>query len=137
MEINHYVGSGLSYDQDKCETCLKKLLSDKGCRIDTLNIIQVTDEELLEINRKHLEHDYYTDIITFRSGDGERIEQGELYISYERARENNKFAPENELLRLIIHGTLHLAGMDDSTPDEKERMRIEEDRYIEFHVELD
>ncbi len=136
MEVNHFTGNGLEYNHEKCERCLSKLFKDKACSIGVLNIVQVSDEELLKINQKHLNHDYYTGIITSRSGDGRSIEQGELYISYERATENKPEDPENELLRLIVHGSLHLTGMNDTTKNEREEMRVEENKYLEFHVEL-
>lgn len=108
----------------------------KGERIArcTINVILVSDEELLEMNRQFLSHDYLTDVITFPLE--ETPLEGEIYISVDRAREQAGEAGVGlyeEVSRLAIHGALHLAGYDDATPDERERMRILEDRYLVGH----
>lgn len=136
MDINHFIGNGIAYNTSICDRVIEKIFSDKCQKVRVLNIVQVTDDELLDINKSHLNHDYYTDIITFRTDDGDDIEQGELYISYERALENEIGEEGSEIRRLIYHGCLHLTGMNDTTKRERELMRREEDRYLQFHVEL-
>jgi rRNA maturation RNase YbeY len=102
-----------------------------------VNVVLVSDEELLQMNRTHLEHDYYTDVITFTLE--EEPLEGEIYISVDRAREQ---AAEygvglyEEVRRLAIHGALHLAGHNDATEGEREAMRRLEDRYLAAEVSL-
>lgn len=96
-----------------------------------VNVVLVSDEDLLELNRSHLGHDYFTDVITFTIE--EKPLEGEIYISVDRAREQ---AAEygvglyEEVKRLAIHGALHLAGHDDASEAEREGMRKLEDRYL-------
>src|SRR5690242_2395092 len=92
----------------------------------TLNVILNSDEELRELNIRALNHDYYTDIITFEIDRDEHALNAELYISLERARENAhtyKASIRNELARLVIHGMLHLAGYGDKLAADKKRMQ--------------
>ena len=92
-----------------------------------------SDEWLLEINQKFLNHDTYTDIITFDQSDSEDELDGEIYISLDRVRENaQKFEVtfEKELHRVMVHGLLHLAGFSDKTEEEKKLMREKEEEYI-------
>ena len=105
-----------------------------------LDIIFVDDEELLLMNRDFLQHDYYTDIITFDLSDDLRSIQGELYISKDRVLENALSlgsSSRDEILRVCIHGLLHLCGMNDSSEAEKLAMRDAENTYIQFYKNLD
>ncbi len=99
---------------------------------ERINFIFCTDDYLLEFNRKYLKHDFYTDIITFDFSDNEEI-QAEAYISIERVKDNahtyEAFFFE-ELIRVIIHGTLHLCGYNDKTESQKKKMRNKENEYI-------
>ncbi len=91
-----------------------------------------TDEYLLQVNRDHLKHDYYTDIITFDFCE-DRIVSGDIYISIDRVKENAKAQREssaNELCRVIIHGVLHLCGYKDKKPADARLMRQKEDYYL-------
>jgi probable rRNA maturation factor len=102
-------------------------------KLKTLNYIFCGDEELLQINRQYLKHDYYTDIITFElSKKGEPVE-GEIYISIERVRDNAVEMAQpfyKELQRVLFHGVLHLCGYKDKSEQEKKRMRHMEDKLI-------
>lgn len=96
-----------------------------------LNIIWCTDEYLLGINKEHLDHDYYTDIITFHYDDD--VIDGELYISIDRVKENAEVLEipfKNELLRVVIHGVLHLCGYGDKTEEEINVMRSKEEACL-------
>ncbi len=98
-----------------------------------VQIIFCTDEFLLDINQKYLQHDYYTDIISFPYSVSPI--EGELYISVERIRENAllfKVSFEQELHRVIIHGILHLIGFKDETPKEKQDIQMAEDEALKI-----
>ena len=98
--------------------------------ISSLNYIFCSDEYLLDINRKYLNHDYYTDIITFDNSDEASSIESDIYISIDRVQENaNTFNIlfEKELFRVIIHGVLHLVGFEDHTDEEKALMRSKEE----------
>lgn len=108
---------------------IEKVTNHKGFEIDQIQYVFCSDEYLLEINQQHLDHDYYTDIITFDYSKGKRL-SAEIYISTERTEENARefgVRPEVELYRVIIHGILHLMGLRDHTDEEKIQMRKEED----------
>ena len=97
-----------------------------------LNFIFCSDEYLHKINVEYLNHDNYTDVITFPYSEGKIIE-GDIFISIERIRENaNKFNVDfnNELHRVMIHGVLHLLGYFDKTPNDKALMTQKENEYL-------
>jgi len=101
-----------------------------------LRYIFCSDDYLLEINRQFLQHDYYTDIITFNLAEKGHPINGEIYISVDRVRENARdFASpvRKELHRVIFHGALHLCGYRDKTNKEKLEMRNKEDRALESY----
>ena len=107
------------------------LISEKKTEGDVV-LIFCSDEYLLEINKKHLNHNYYTDIITFDYC-VENIVSGDLYISIDRVKENAKTFNDsfiNELSRVVIHGVLHLCGYNDKTESEKKIMTQKENQYI-------
>ena len=94
----------------------------------------INDDELLEINKESLNHDFYTDIITFDQRIGDLI-SGDIFISVDRVRENAEsfsVSFENEMKRVIIHGLLHIVGFNDHTEEEKQEMRKQEDLCIEM-----
>jgi rRNA maturation RNase YbeY len=99
-----------------------------------LNYIFCSDEELLEINKRFLKHNYYTDIITFNlSPINNNLIIGEIYISIDRIRENAKTYNTSvamELHRVIFHGILHLCGYNDKTSDQKSKMTQKENQYL-------
>jgi len=98
-----------------------------------LNYIFCTDNELLEINKIHLNHDYFTDIITFPIEETDKFLEAEIYISIDRVKDNAtelKVDFNNELYRVIIHGVLHLCGYNDKTAKQESLMRERETYYI-------
>jgi len=97
-----------------------------------INVIFCSDDYLLEMNRTHLDHDYYTDIITFDFTNAEVI-SGDLYISLDRVQDNalqNQIQPEKELYRVIIHGVMHLCGYKDKTKNDALLMRQQEEKCL-------
>jgi len=99
-----------------------------------INIIFCSDQYLLEINKRYLHHNFYTDIITFNYSGNDKSLEGELYISIDRIKENAKslgVPQQDELFRVIIHGILHLCGYNDKRKQEKGLMRELEDRYLQ------
>ncbi|MDP4204526.1 MAG: rRNA maturation RNase YbeY [Bacteroidota bacterium] len=101
-------------------------------KVGDINIIFCNDEYLLSINKQFLNHDFYTDIVTFNNNVGNKI-NGELYISLDRVNENSmEFGVEKEyeLMRVVIHGILHLIGFDDHTDEQELEMRQTEDLHL-------
>ncbi|MFY0675488.1 MAG: rRNA maturation RNase YbeY [Bacteroidia bacterium] len=133
--ISHFKNNGIDYSIELVDRIVLRIFSDYGMNFNDLNIIQFTDIELLELNRNVLDHDYFTDIITFNYENFPSI-NGELFISFERALENqDTFNKENEIIRYIIHGCLHLCGIEDSSQELKNKIHYLEDTYLNmFHV---
>jgi rRNA maturation RNase YbeY len=117
----------------KISAWIKKCIQALDKEPANLNYIFTSDDNLLNINKLYLNHDYYTDIITFdNSGNIKEIE-GDIFISAERVKENaNQYGVsfEEELARVMIHGILHLAGYDDKTKEEKALMRQMENKFL-------
>jgi probable rRNA maturation factor len=113
---------------------IKKTARTYGCKIGEIAYIFCSDERILEINKQYLNHDYFTDIITFDYSEKKGI-SGDIFISLDTVQSNaERFGVsfENELNRILIHGILHLCGQDDSTPElrtemiEKENLALKE-----------
>jgi rRNA maturation RNase YbeY len=98
-----------------------------------LTFIFCTDDYLLGINRQHLKHDYYTDIITFDLSTDDQVRQAEIYISVDRVKDNSRALkntfPE-EMYRVIFHGVLHLCGYKDKSPSDIKKMRAAEEKVL-------
>lgn len=112
---------------------IKEIAKEKDYQISNLNYIFCTDDYLLDINRNYLNHDTYTDIITFDQTDETGKIEGDIYISIERIKENVKILGvtyQEELLRVLIHGLLHLCGYKDKSEKQKKQMRIEEEKAL-------
>ncbi|GHB89146.1 rRNA maturation RNase YbeY [Persicitalea jodogahamensis] len=117
----------------KARRWLKFVIDQEEHELNSLNYIFCSDEYLLNMNREHLNHDYYTDIITFDTSDEEKQVEGEIYISIDRVNENAATAnvkEDEELRRVMVHGVLHLLGYDDDTDSNKEKIRDKEDYYL-------
>jgi probable rRNA maturation factor len=111
---------------------LIEVAHNQGFTIESVSIIFCSDAFLLDLNRTHLQHDYYTDIITFDDSTPEGL-RGELYISIPRVRENaDQYSPSftEELHRVMVHGLLHLCGHKDKTPSQEAAMRKAENDML-------
>lgn len=110
---------------------VEQTLRGEKIRHAEITVVLVSDAELLRMNREFLQHDYFTDVITFPM-ESKPLE-GEIYISVDRAREQASqynVGMYDEICRLAIHGTLHLAGHDDATAETRAAMSVLEDRYL-------
>ena len=108
---------------------IKEFVSNHGKKVGELAFVFCSDEKILEVNQNFLQHDYYTDIITFDYSEGEVI-SGDIFISVERVLENATFHQvdyNTELLRVISHGVLHLIGFQDKEEKKKVEMTRNED----------
>lgn len=118
---------------------LKMVAESEVRKLGNINIIFCSDNYILDVNMKYLQHDYFTDIITFDYCE-KNILSGDLFISIDSVRENSIFFKTefaDELNRVIVHGLLHLIGYDDHTEDEQKVMREKENYYLELrnHIE--
>lgn len=111
---------------------IKTVAADYGFAVGNINYIFCSDERELEVNRQFLGHDYYTDIITFDYSTPSVL-NGDIFISLDTVRSNAEqlgIAFENELLRILIHGVLHLTGQGDKTPETKAQMTAKEEKAL-------
>ena len=112
---------------------LKKQATLEGFTIGDLNYIFCSDEHVLQVNRDYLQHDYYTDIITFDQSEEEDLLEGDIFISVDRVADNASqlaIKPEQEMRRVLAHGMLHLCGYGDKTDEEEVQMRQKEDEWL-------
>lgn len=119
-------------ESNKLKQFIVQLFKKEKTSLQSIQYIFCSDDELLEINRQYLNHDYYTDIITFNLGEAAVI--GEVYISIDRVKDNAatyKTSFKRELHRVIFHGALHLCGYKDKLNAEEKIMRAKEDRYLQ------
>ena len=108
------------------------IIDNEGFTKENIVIVFCSDSFLLDLNKKHLNHDYFTDIITFSYTTLDRI-SGDLFISVDRVKENalkEGVFFERELERVVYHGVLHLCGYNDKTPEEIKEMRSKENYYL-------
>jgi len=108
-------------------------------KLERLDYIFCSDSFLLKINQSYLQHNFYTDIITFNLSEKELELIGEIYISLDRIKENSikfKTPYKNELLRVIFHGALHLCGYNDKTKEENITMRQKENYYLALFLDF-
>ena len=137
--INFYSENNFELDQENSyEDWLKAVIASENKKVGEISYIFCDDDYLIKINQEYLDHDTYTDIISFDSSIG-NILGGDIFISTERVVENaGKFhvSFEEELKRVMAHGVLHLCGYKDKTSEEKQIMRSKEEEKMKmFHVE--
>lgn len=118
------------HSRTKLKEWIKKTAEQRGKKIGNISYIFCSDDELLQINNQYLKHDYYTDVITFDYSEGV-ILNGDIFISIDRVKDNAEQVGvtfEEELYRVMIHGVLHLSGVNDKTEQQAKQMqKAEED----------
>jgi len=117
---------------------LKLVASSEGKQLGDVSVIFCSDNYILDVNKKYLKHNYFTDIITFDYCEGKRL-SGDLFISIDSVRENAAFYGTqfaDELNRVIVHGLLHLVGYDDHSPEDIAVMRAKENHYLSLRPTL-
>lgn len=134
MSINFYFEEIEEFQLDlpKSKKWIKNTIKKEGREPGEITFIFCSDDYLLEINKQYLDHDYYTDIITFDYVEGKEI-SGDIFISVDRVKENAATFGvdfQNELNRVLVHGVLHLLGYKDKSADEKKLMTSKEDEYL-------
>ena len=120
-------------NKNKVKEWVKTTIAAEGYKLNELNYIFCSDSYLLTINQQYLNHDTYTDIVTFDNSEKDGVIEGDIFISIDRIRENaEKFGTNetNELHRVIIHGALHLLGYKDKKSTDKQLMTAKEDQYL-------
>jgi rRNA maturation RNase YbeY len=134
----HFFSEGVDFKPKnikKLKNWVKQVVLKEKNSLKELNFIFCNDEYLHKINIEYLQHDTYTDIITFDNADKKNNIEGDIFISIERVKENAqklKVDFETELHRVMIHGVLHLLGYKDKNLNEKKLMRAKEDEYLTF-----
>jgi probable rRNA maturation factor len=133
----HFFNEDLAYtlkQKNKIREWLANAIASEGYVLEELNFILCSDEYLLRMNQQYLDHDTYTDVITFDNSEVPKSITGDIFISLERVRENAvelKVSAAEELNRVMIHGTLHLLGHKDKTKAAKAKMTSKEDFYLD------
>lgn len=120
------------HQKNKKKRWLKDVIENLDFKLGNISVIFCSDDYLLSLNKKHLNHNYYTDVITFNYCSNKTI-SGDIFVSVDRVRAfsidtNTSFL--SEINRVIVHGVLHLCGFDDKKPDEILKMRKLEDLYL-------
>ena len=125
-------------DFDKINIWLGEVAASHDKRIGNLNYLFCNDDEILKVNNEFLGHDYFTDIITFDYSRKDKV-SGDIFISLDTVRSNSeelRSGYETELMRVIAHGLLHLCGIDDKGPGEREIMEENENRALRLWTEI-
>ena len=134
MVIFNYETDFQLENEEKFEEWIDAIIESEGKEPGEINYIFCDDEKIIEVNRQFLNHDYYTDIITFDYTHGRRV-SGDMFISLDTVATNAVTVGSDymtELHRVIVHGLLHLCGIDDKRPGEREVMEALENRALEM-----
>tara|TARA_B100000902_G_scaffold398807_1_gene466978 strand:+ start:1690 stop:2112 length:423 start_codon:yes stop_codon:yes gene_type:complete len=139
MPIEYVYNTGFSLKNENSVTSwIKKVIVSEKRTLGELVFAFFNDEDLRQINLKHLKHDYYTDVISFDTSEGERV-NGNIAVSVDRVKENAKTYSssfDKELYRVMVHGVLHCLGYKDNTKQEKALIRKTENLKLKmFHEE--
>jgi len=136
METIHFFVEDVSFNPvaiNHSKEWIAKVIAQEGHALTELNYIFCSDNYLLSINQTYLNHDTYTDIITFNNSDTEKNIEADIFISIDRVKENaDNFNTEffNELYRVMVHGVLHLLGYNDHSKEDIKIIRQKEDSYL-------
>lgn len=144
MDSIHFFSEDTTYALEQAQVTqdwVASVISNHDQQVEAVNFIFCSDDYLLDINRTYLDHDYYTDIITFdnRESDSDNLES-DIFISIDRIQDNASSLDipfDRELHRVIIHGVLHLLGWNDKTEEQKEAMREKEEACLSLHPNYD
>ena len=120
-------------DETTVKDWIRDCIEQENKKTGNINFILCSDPYLLNINQRYLNHDFFTDIITFDQSESSSEISGDIYISVDRVKENAgklKVKFEHELCRVLIHGILHLVGYNDKTDSEKSQMREKEEACL-------
>jgi len=131
LNVEHAEQAGIHPDLVK--SAVNEVFSGEAVTIGSISVLFISDDEIIEVNKKYLDHNIATDVITFPLGDKTEPVEGEIYISIDTTRRNSAefgVTHKSELLRVAIHGALHLAGYDDSTSLLRSKMKDKEDYYL-------
>ena len=123
----------------KLKSFINKQCLKEGIRIETLHYVFCSDAFVLDINKRYLNHNFYTDIISFDLSEQRGHLIGDVYISIDRVKENAKTGGNrytHELLRVIFHGALHFCGYKDKKPAEMKTMRYMEDKWLKAYLKM-
>jgi rRNA maturation RNase YbeY len=123
----------------KLKSFINKQCLKEGIRIETLHYVFCSDDFVLDINKRYLNHNFYTDIISFDLSEQRGHLIGDVYISIDRVKENAKTGGNrytHELLRVIFHGALHFCGYKDKKPAEMKTMRSVEDKWLKAYLKM-
>ena len=121
-----------NFNQEQARAWIKQVAASYGKRIGPINYFFCSDKRILEVNMEYLQHDYFTDIITFDYCEGNRL-SGDIFISLDTVRSNAemlKVPYDEEFHRVLIHGILHLCGINDKGPGEREIMEAAENKAL-------
>ena len=123
-------------DPEQTKEWIKRIIEAEGKQISHINYIFCPDEYLHTLNLKHLNHDFYTDVITFDLSNEARTIEADIFISIDRVEENSKSLKnhfDHELHRVMIHGVIHLLGYNDKSEEDKHVMRKKEDSCLSLY----
>jgi probable rRNA maturation factor len=132
LDINFVDQDDLQLDEEKLQSWLAKVVEKHNCELGEVTYVFCSDDYLLEVNKQYLNHDYFTDIITFDYTDNSVV-SGDLFISLDRIRDysnTQNIEMMNELHRVMVHGVLHLCGFKDKSKEEELMMRHLEDEAL-------
>lgn len=140
MKINFFL-KGNHYrirNKNNIRRWLEEIRIEENSSVKEVSVILTSDKNLLRLNKEFLNHDYFTDVITF-TDIVEGIQKTEIYISIDRVKANAKIYKNTtniELRRIIVHGFLHASGYNDASIKEKKHMTILEDKYLAWYIRL-
>jgi probable rRNA maturation factor len=135
----HFLTKVAIHSRTAIKVVIQRILADHGKTVESISYVFCSDEYLLAINESYLKHDFYTDIITFDLSDRPDKVVADIYISVERVRDNARTAGlgfQEELVRVIFHGALHLSDLKDKRPLEIRAMRSAEKKYLEIFAQM-